>query len=161
MTASADQAVTAAVAVARQHGIRVADPVLLSWGVNAVVHLPPAPLVARVAVHTPLLRPQIHRPFAREVALGTALAAGRRGRSVPPSDPAAARPARARRADPVVLASCRRVAGSTHRAAAGRALAELHEVLGTLPPLWTGSPLDRPLEDLAVFVDSGTGLGAD
>ncbi|TWH75761.1 phosphotransferase family enzyme [Modestobacter roseus] len=44
---------------------------------------------------------------------------------------------------------------------AGRALAELHAVLATLPPLWTGSPLDRPLADLAVFVDSGSELGAD
>lgn len=34
-------------------------------------------------------------------------------------------------------------------------------MLGTLPPLWTGSPLDRPLEDLAVFLDTGTELGAD
>ncbi|MGY1854968.1 phosphotransferase [Modestobacter sp. SYSU DS0290] len=160
MTASADQAVAAAVAVARQHGIRVEDPALLSWGVNAVVHLPPAPLVARVAVYTPLLRPQVQEPFAREVALGTALAAAGAA-VVPPSD---LLPPGPHQHDGLTVSFWRHVDVSPDRPTAqeaGRALAELHEVLETLPPLWTGSPLDRPLADLAVFLDRGTELGAD
>jgi formiminotetrahydrofolate cyclodeaminase len=40
-----------------------------------MVHLRPAPVVARVATLTPLLRPAVQRPFGREVALAGALAA--------------------------------------------------------------------------------------
>ncbi|WP_052091205.1 hypothetical protein [Modestobacter caceresii] len=160
MTASVEQAVAAAVAVARQHGLPVEDPALLSWGVNAVVHLRPAPVVARVAVHTPLLRPEIRRPFTREVALAAALTAAGAA-VVPPSD---VLPPGPHEHDGLTVSFWRHVDVSTGRPTAvqaGRSLAELHEVLGTLPPLWTGSPLDRPLEDLAVFLDTGTGLGAD
>jgi hypothetical protein len=160
VTASVEQAVAAAVAVARQHGLPVEDPALLSWGVNAVVHLRPAPVVARVAVHTPLLRPEIRRPFTREVALAAALTAAGAA-VVPPSD---VLPPGPHEHDGLTVSFWRHVDVSTGRPTAvqaGRSLAELHEVLGTLPPLWTGSPLDRPLEDLAVFLDTGTGLGAD
>ncbi|MCZ2804059.1 phosphotransferase [Modestobacter sp. VKM Ac-2983] len=160
MTASVEQAVAAAVALARQHGLPVDDPALLSWGVNAVVHLRPAPVVARVAVYTPLLRPEIGRPFTREVALAAALTAAGAA-VVAPSD---LLPPGPHEHDGLTVSFWRHVDVSPDRptaAQAGRSLAELHEVLGTLPPLWTGSPLDRPLQDLAVFVASGTGLGAD
>jgi aminoglycoside phosphotransferase (APT) family kinase protein len=40
-------------------------------------------------------------------------------------------------------------------------LGELHAVLAGLPPLWEGSPLDTPLDDLAVFAERGTRLDAD
>ncbi|MGY1842332.1 phosphotransferase [Modestobacter sp. SYSU DS0875] len=160
MTASADQAVATAVAVAQRHGFRVEDPRLLSWGVNAVVHLPPAPLVARVAVYTPLLRPRIREPFAREVALATALA-GAGAAVVPPSDLLSPGP---HEHDGLTVSFWRHVDVSPERPTAeqaGRSLAELHEVLAGLPPLWTGSPPDRPLADLAVFLDRGAELGAD
>lgn len=160
MTASAEQAVAAAVAVARQHGLPVEDPALLSWGVNAVVHLRPAPVVARVAVYTPLLRPEIRRPFTRELALATALTAAGAA-VVPPSD---LLPPGPHEHDGLTVSFWRHVDVSPDRPTAeqaGRSLAALHEVLGTLPPLWTGSPLDQPLEDLAVFLDTGTALGAD
>jgi hypothetical protein len=42
-------ALTAAVAVARAHGLRVTDPVILRDHLNVHVHLRPAPVVARVA----------------------------------------------------------------------------------------------------------------
>ncbi|MCZ2846946.1 phosphotransferase [Modestobacter sp. VKM Ac-2978] len=160
MTASVEQAVAAAVAVARQHGLPVEVPALLSWGVNAVVHLRPAPVVARVAVYTPLLRPEIRRPFTRELALAAALTAAGAA-VVPPSD---LLPPGPHEHDGLTVSFWRHVDVSPDRPTAeqaGRSLAELHEVLGTLPPLWTGSPLDRPLEDLAVFRDTGTELGAD
>lgn len=47
---------------------------LLHDGVNVVFHLRPAPVVARVATLTPLLRPAVGRHFGREVALAGALA---------------------------------------------------------------------------------------
>lgn len=160
MTPTAGQAVAAAVAVARQHGLTVDDPALLSWGVNAVVHLRPAPVVARVAVFTPLLRPEIREPFTREVALAAALTAAGAA-VVPPSD---LLPPGPHDHDGLTVSFWRHVDVSPERPTAeqaGRSLTELHEVLGTLPPLWTGSPLDRPLDDLAVFLDRGTELGAD
>ncbi|MGY5885784.1 phosphotransferase family protein [Modestobacter lacusdianchii] len=160
MTPTAGQAVAAAVAVARQHGLTVVDPALLSWGVNAVVHLRPAPVVARVAVFTPLLRPEIREPFTREVALAAALTAAGAA-VVPPSD---LLPPGPHDHDGLTVSFWRHVDVSSERPTAeqaGRSLTELHEVLGTLPPLWTGSPLDRPLDDLAVFLDRGTELGAD
>jgi hypothetical protein len=45
----AARAVLAARAVASGHGIRSTDPGVLHDGVNVVVHLAPAPVVARVA----------------------------------------------------------------------------------------------------------------
>ncbi|WP_299956196.1 phosphotransferase family protein [uncultured Modestobacter sp.] len=160
MTATAGRAVAAAVALARQHGLGVDDPALLSWGVNAVVHLRPAPVVARVAVYTPLLRPQIREPFTREVALAAALTAAGAA-VVPPSD---LLPPGPHEHDGLTVSFWRHVDVSPARPTAeqaGRSLAELHEVLGTLPPLWTGSPLDRPLDDLATFLATGAELGAD
>ena len=75
MSTPAGAAVAAAVACAGRLGLTCADPRLLSDGVNAVVHLAPAPVVARVATATRLLRPDVSRTFGREVALATALTA--------------------------------------------------------------------------------------
>ena len=68
------RAVAAATAVAAAHGVRSAGAQVLHDGVNVVVHLPPAPVVARVATLTPLLRPDPARPFGREVAVAGVLA---------------------------------------------------------------------------------------
>ena len=152
-------AVAAALAVARAHGLQTGDPRVLSDGVNVVVHLHPAPVVARVATLTPLLRPDIGRPFAREVALAQALAdAG--AAVVPPSD---LLPPGPHVHDGLTLSFWRYVELLPEQPTAtqaGRSLAELHEVLGGLAPV-DGTPLDRPLADLAVFADRGTELGAD
>ncbi len=51
-------AVSAAVAVAREHGVRVAEPVLLHDSFNLRVHLRPAPVVAaRRSGRTPSTTP--------------------------------------------------------------------------------------------------------
>jgi hypothetical protein len=47
----------AAVAVARSHGLRVDDPVILRDQLNVLVHLRPAPVVARVAGTIAAVRP--------------------------------------------------------------------------------------------------------
>jgi hypothetical protein len=70
-----EAAQAAALTVARAHGVAADEAALLHDGVNVVVHLQPAPVVARVATLTPLLRPAVHRPFSREIALAGALAA--------------------------------------------------------------------------------------
>jgi aminoglycoside phosphotransferase (APT) family kinase protein len=154
------RAVAAAVAVARAHGLTVAEPVLLNHGSNAVVHLRPSPVVARVATMTPLLRPDIARSLGREVALAEALTAAGAA-VVPPSD---LLPPGPHEHDGLTLSFWRYVEFLPDRptaAEAGRALGELHAALAGLPPLWNGSPLDTPLEDLAVFAWRGAELGAD
>ena len=77
-------AVAAARAVAGAHGIAVDEPRVLHDGANVVVHLHPAPLVARVGTLTRLLRDGT-TSFAREVSLASALAATG-APVVPPSD---------------------------------------------------------------------------
>ena len=160
MTDLTARAAAAAVAVARRHGVRVADPVLLSDGVNAVVHLAPAPLVARVATWTPLLRPGTAEPFTREVELATALA-GVGAAVVPVSD---LLPPGPHAHDGLLLSFWQHVEVLPDRpsaAEAGRALAELHDALDDVRLGWTGDPLDRVFGDLAEFARRGAGLGAD
>jgi hypothetical protein len=68
------RAVAAAVAVARAHGIECNDPSVLADGSNVLLHLRPAPVVARVATTTAQMRPDAEEFLRREVALGEHLA---------------------------------------------------------------------------------------
>lgn len=153
------RAVAAAVATARRHGLAADDPVVLHDGVNAVVHLRPAPVVARVATLTPLLR-EGERSFAREVTLAGALAdAG--ARVVPPSD---LLPPGPHSSGGLMLTFWRYVEVLPDVATpelAGRTLAELHALLAGLDLTPAGAPLDVPFDDLAAFVERGADLGAD
>jgi len=134
--------------------------VLLHDGVNAVVHLRPAPVVARVATLTPLLRPEIGRSFERQVVLTTALTAA--GAAVLPTSELLLPGPHVHGG--LTMSFWRylefRPEPPTAREA-GTALGELHAVLAGLPPLWDGAALDTPLDDLAVFAERGTELGAD
>jgi hypothetical protein len=69
MTSAVTSAVAAAAAVARAHGVVVAWPRVLHVGANIVVHLAPAPVVARVAATTALVRPHPGEHLALEVDL--------------------------------------------------------------------------------------------
>ena len=156
------RAVAAARAVAAEHGVVSGEPRVLHDGVNVVVHLEPAPVVARVATLTPLLRPDIARPFGREVALAGALS--RAGAPVvPPSDLVPPGP---HRHDGVVLSFWRHVdliAETPTPGDSATALTELHGWLADLPAGGPadGRPLDTPLDDLGTFLDRGGewGLG--
>ena len=64
-----DQAIQAAVSYAAAHGVRCAEPTVLKNGSNVLVHLRPAPVVARVAGTTDLVRRPVTSWFAREVAV--------------------------------------------------------------------------------------------
>jgi hypothetical protein len=69
-----------ALAVARKFGVRCDQPVVLAEGMNAVVHLRPSPLVARVTRVAHLVRPV--EALAGVVPMARALS----GLVVPPSD---------------------------------------------------------------------------
>jgi Ser/Thr protein kinase RdoA (MazF antagonist) len=66
-------ALEAAVTVARAHGLRVDDPVILRDQLNVLVHLRPAPVVARVAGTIAAVRPGTAWQ-ARELSVTTHLA---------------------------------------------------------------------------------------
>jgi hypothetical protein len=74
----------AAVRVAREHGLPGDDPEVLSSRGNVIVHLRPAPVVARVATLTAWTRSDPLRWLAREVAVA-GYAAGQGGPVVAPT----------------------------------------------------------------------------
>ena len=74
----------AAQAVARKHGVACDEAVRIAAGSNVLVHLKPAPVVARVMTGTALLHDDVEQWLAREVAVGTFLAGT--DLVVPPSD---------------------------------------------------------------------------
>jgi hypothetical protein len=73
LTPAGRRALQAALAVARAHGLRVADPVVLADRSNLIVHLRPTPVVARAPATTAAVR---HGPawLEREVAVARHLA---------------------------------------------------------------------------------------
>jgi len=79
-----DAAVRAAVAVAGGYGITSTGPVVLADGANVVVHLSPAPVVAKVAASTAAVRPDSAAWLQRELDV-TAFLAARGAPVVPPS----------------------------------------------------------------------------
>jgi hypothetical protein len=75
----------AAQAVAREHGVACDEAVLIAAGSNVLVHLKPAPVVARVMTGTAVLHDDPEQWLAREVAVGAFLAE-RTDLAVPPTD---------------------------------------------------------------------------
>ena len=80
-----DAAVRAAVRVAARHGIIAAEPAVLADGANIVVHLRPAPVVAKVAASTPAVRRPVGDWLQRELDVSAFLAAD--GAPVVPPSP--------------------------------------------------------------------------
>jgi hypothetical protein len=78
------RALAAARAVALANFVACADAVVVGAGSNVLVHLKPAPVIARVMTGTAMLHGDVERWLAREVAVGAFL--GERGLAVPPSD---------------------------------------------------------------------------
>jgi hypothetical protein len=79
------RALAAARSVAREHGVACDEAVRLAGGSNVLVHLKPAPVVARVMTGTALLHDDATQWLAREVAVGVFLAE-RTELVVPPTD---------------------------------------------------------------------------
>ena len=74
----------AAQAVAGAYGVACDEAVRIAAGSNDLVHLKPAPVVARVMTGTAILHDDPEQWLAREVAVGAFLA-GRTDRVVPPT----------------------------------------------------------------------------
>jgi len=69
-----EASLAAAQAVARGHGVACDEAVLIAGGSNVLVHLKPAPVVARVMTATAVLHDDAEQWLAREVAVGAFLA---------------------------------------------------------------------------------------
>jgi Phosphotransferase enzyme family len=80
----AARALAAAEAVARTSSVACDEAVVVAAGSNVLVHLKPAPVIARVMTGTAHLHADVERWLGREVAVGAFLA--KRGLAVPPSD---------------------------------------------------------------------------
>jgi Phosphotransferase enzyme family len=78
------RALAAARAVALANSVACDDAVVVAAGSNVLVHLKPAPVIARVMTGTAELHTDVERWLAREVAVGAFL--GKRGLAVPPTD---------------------------------------------------------------------------
>jgi len=145
-------ALNAAVAVAEAHGLRVSDPVILRDGLNVLVHLRPAPVVARVAGSIAAVRPGTAWQ-ERELAITAHLA--RAGAPVvAPSDELPPGP---HEHDGRVLSFFEHVPETGEPAdpvAAGEALRDCHEALrsfdGALPVLGWVTEAEALLARLAV-----------
>jgi hypothetical protein len=85
MKASEDPALAAAQAVAREYGVACDEALRMTAGSNALVHLKPAPVVARVMTGTAVLHDNPQRWLAREVAVASFLVEHTE-LVVPPSD---------------------------------------------------------------------------
>ncbi|SFE16436.1 phosphotransferase [Blastococcus tunisiensis] len=141
------EAVAVARGVAAEHGLRT-DPQVLQDGINVVLHLRPAPVVARVATLTRLLRDDGLTPFGREVSLAGELAAA----GAPVLAPSDVLPPGPHRRGRTVLSFWTHVTVLPRRpgpAETAAAFADLHEHLARQPA--TGLPLDTPLRDLEAF----------
>ena len=78
------RALAAARGVALANSLACEDAVVLAAGSNVLVHLKPAPVIARVMTGTALLHGDVESWLAHELAVGAFL--GERGLAVPPSD---------------------------------------------------------------------------
>jgi hypothetical protein len=120
-------ALDAAVAVATAHGLRVQDPVILRDQLNVLVHLRPAPIVARVAGTIAYVRPGTAW-LERELSVATHLARA----GAPAVAPCTELPAGPHTHDGRVLSFWQYIEVTGERVdpiAAGEALRDCHEAL--------------------------------
>jgi Ser/Thr protein kinase RdoA (MazF antagonist) len=155
MSISTRAAVDAARRVGADLGISAGDPVVLHDGSNVVVHLRPAPVVAKVASRTALIRPGVEAWLSRDIAVARHVAA----RGVAATEPLA----EPRHVDGAVVALWRyepHSAAVLEPATVAASLAELHAALADYAgPLPAAGPVDDLLNTLDVLEPSATVTG--
>ncbi len=126
-------AVRAAIDVAAALGVTRAEPVILADGANVIVHLPPSPVVAKVAASTTEVRPDTAAWLQRELDVASFLA----GAGIPVLEPSPEMPAITYRGDGHVMSFWRylRSAGNARpsEATVGSMLRDLHAALRSYP----------------------------
>src|SRR5262249_29395260 len=152
-------AIDAAVAVAREHGLRVEEPVVLRDRLNVLIHLRPAPVVARVAGTIARVRPG--DDWLRPELAGAAWLADA---GAPVVAPSAELPPGPHHHEGRVLSFWTYIEdrGPADPAAAGAALRDVHEALrgfdGALPAFGLVTEAEALLALVAAeeLIDSGT-----
>jgi phosphotransferase family enzyme len=148
----------AAVKVAASLGVHSSDPVVLADGANVVVHLSPAPVVAKVAASTTAVRPAA-ACLQRELDVSRFLA----GRGAPVMTPSPEVPATVHHGDGQVMSFWRYLSPSGSDASGGDApggvlasedvigpmLRDLHAELASYPGQL---PVLAPLQDIPSYL---------
>jgi hypothetical protein len=138
----------AAVKVAASLGVHATDPVILADGANVVVHLSPAPVVAKVAASTPAVRPDSAAWLQRELDVVRFLA----GRGVPVMAPSPEVPPVVHHGDGQVMSFWRYlspVPALADEETIGSMLRDLHAELRYYP---AQLPFLAPLGDIPAFL---------
>ena len=141
-------AAEAAVKVAASLGVRCTDPVILADGANVVVHLSPAPVVAKVAASTTAIRPEPAAWLQRELDVTGFLAE----RGAPVVAPSPEVPATVHHGDGQVMSFWRYVDSPGDLpgdATIGSMLRDLHAALRDYPGQ---APVLAPLGDIPAFL---------
>jgi hypothetical protein len=152
----------AAVKVAASLGVHATDPVVLADGANVIVHLSPAPVVAKVAASTPAVRPDNAAWLQRELDVVRFLA----GRGVPVMTPSPEVPPVVHHGDGQVMSFWRYlspVPGLAGEETIGSMLRDLHAELRGNPAQLRGNPAQlrgnpaqlpflAPLGDIPAFL---------
>ncbi|KAA2255497.1 aminoglycoside phosphotransferase family protein [Solihabitans fulvus] len=145
-----DRATRAAVSIARAHGLRPGSPVVLADRANLLVHLGPAPVVARIATTTSLIRPTVADWLARDLAVTRYLA----DRGAPVVPPTIELPAGPHEVDGFAITFTSLVPHdpdlAPDPAEVGVLLADLHAELAGYPG---ELPTAGPLDDLGRAID--------
>jgi Ser/Thr protein kinase RdoA (MazF antagonist) len=129
----------AAVKVAASLGVHATAPVILADGANVIVHLSPAPVVAKVAASTPAVRPDNAAWLQRELDVVRFLA----GRGVPVMTPSPEVPPVVHHGDGQVMSFWRYlspVPGLAGEETTGSMLRDLHAELRGYPVQLHGYP---------------------
>jgi Ser/Thr protein kinase RdoA (MazF antagonist) len=129
----------AAVKVAASLGVHATDPLILADGANVIVHLSPAPVVAKVAASTPAVRPDNAAWLQRELDVVRFLA----GRSIPVMTPSPEVPPVVHHGDGQVMSFWRYlspVPGLAGEETIGSMLRDLHAELRDYPAQLRGNP---------------------
>jgi hypothetical protein len=148
VTAAAAGAAEAAVKVAATLGVRCRDPVVLADGANVIVHLSPAPVVAKVAASTTAVRSDDAAWLRRELDVTRFLA----GRGAPVLAPSPEVPAVVHHGGGRVMSFWRYLSSSGDvppEATIGSMLRDLHGVLRGYPGQ---APVLAPLGDIPAFL---------
>ena len=146
-----DASVRAAVTVAARFGLATEEPVVLADGANIVVHLRPAPVVAKVAASTPAVRRDNQHWLQRELDVSAFLAA--EGAPVVPPSPEL--PATTHHDDGHVMSFWRYLPPADPRRrpdeeTIGSMLRDLHAVLRRYPIATI--PVLAPLQDIPAYL---------
>ena len=127
----AETLAAAAAKVASRLGVHATDPVILADGANVIVHLSPAPVVAKVAASTPAVRPDNAAWLQRELDVVRFLD----GRGIPVMTPSPEVPPVVHHGDGQVMSfwRLRRIQERPAEATIGSMLRDLHAELRTMP----------------------------